>query len=40
MTEKGEYKRRDTWRIGRIDELSLRKDDVIRVVRIKTAKCF
>ena len=40
MTEKGEYKRRGTWKIGRTDELSVRKDDVIRVVRIKTAKCF
>ena len=37
---KGEYKRRSSWKIVRIDKLFVRNDDVIRSAYIKTAKGF
>ena len=37
---KGEDKQRGTWKIGRIDELFVGEDGVIKVLRIKTAKTF
>ena len=40
MFVKGEYKRRGSWKIVRIDKLFVRNDDVIRSAYIKTAKGF
>ena len=37
---KGEDKRRGTWKIGRIDELFVGEDSVIKGLLIKTAKEF
>ena len=37
---KGEYKRRGSWKIVRIDKLFVRNDGVIRSAYIKTAKGF
>ena len=37
---KGEDKQRGTWKIGRIDELFVGEDGVIKVLRIKAAKRF
>ena len=37
---KGEDKQRGTWKIGRIDELFVEEDGVIKVLRIKTTKRF